>query len=153
MSASTTVQGGRSPCRPPRSLTSSLRRYARKDARSCDDRGHYGARNASDDRGRISCTCRGALVPPQLCFTPRVRCRIRRRGRLHAVVGGHLVCHRADLSQLLSLRIVCWRNWVLTLDDIVTMLYEMRVCLRCQRHWWSTLRLTWAGSSLIMARN
>ena len=92
-------------------------------------------------------------APPQLCFTPRMRCRIRRRGRLHAVVGGHLVCHRADLSQLLSLRIVYWRNWVLTLDDIVAMLYEMRVCLRCQRHWWSTLRLTWAGSSLIMARN
>ena len=32
-------------------------------------------------------------------------------------------------------------------EDIVTMLYEMRACLRCQRLWWSTLRLTWAGSA------
>ena len=27
------------------------------------------------------------IAPPQLCLTPRMRCRIRRRGRLHAVVG------------------------------------------------------------------
>ena len=77
---------------PPRSLKRSpLRRYVRKAARSRNDCGHYGACNASDDRGFISCSCRGAHAPPQLCLILRMRCRIWRRGCRHADAGSCLV--------------------------------------------------------------